>query len=218
MREPAFLGERRRTDAALHHRVDVDIAPVARLSHARVLVHHRRQQVLIERSPVHTDPNRLVVRFRDLDDGPEILIPALAADVAGVDAVLRQRRRAAGVLREEQVTVVVKVPDDRHGEPRIPYASHDLGNCRGGFVGVDCDAHQLRPGIRERDHLCRGSRRVRCIGIGHRLHDNGVARTHGDTADVRRNRLSSSLKGHYTASISYLVSYPRGRGPGPPRT
>jgi hypothetical protein len=78
-----------------------------------VVIHHLGQQGLIERSPVHADPNRLSVLQRDLDDRAEVLVGALAAHVTGIDAVLREGLGAGGVLGEKQVAVVVKIPNDR---------------------------------------------------------------------------------------------------------
>ena len=81
---------------------------------ARVGVHHLGEQALVERAPVDADPHRLVVGQRDLDDRAEVLVGALAADVAGIDPVLGQRPGAVGIAGEEQVAVVVEVADDRH--------------------------------------------------------------------------------------------------------
>ena len=52
----------------------------------------------------------------------EVLVAVLGADVAGVDAVLGERPRAGGILRQQEVAVVVEVADDRDVRPR--------GRCR----------------------------------------------------------------------------------------
>ena len=65
---------------------------------AGVGIHHLGQQALVERAPVDADPDRLVVRERDLDDGAEVLVVPLAADVAGIDAILGEGARAVGIL------------------------------------------------------------------------------------------------------------------------
>ena len=96
--KPDLLGELRGAKRAGEHRLDVDVLRVERLGAARVLVHHLREQILVERAPVHADAHRLVVVDGDLDDRAKILVAALAADVARIDAVLRQRARAVRVL------------------------------------------------------------------------------------------------------------------------
>ena len=54
---------------------------------ARVLVHHPRQQVLIEAAPVDADAHRLLVPAGDFDHLGELRVAlAAAADVAGIDA------------------------------------------------------------------------------------------------------------------------------------
>ena len=61
---------------------------------------------------------------RDPDDRREVLVVALGADVAGVDAVLGEGRRHGRVLGQQLVAVVVEVADDRHvdAEVRAPCA------------------------------------------------------------------------------------------------
>jgi hypothetical protein len=63
----------------------------------RVLVHHARQQILVEAAPIHADAHRLVVAAGDLDHLGELRIAlAAAADVAGIDAQLGERLGAGG--------------------------------------------------------------------------------------------------------------------------
>ena len=71
---------------------------VLRLGPARVLVHQLGEQLLVEAAPVDADAHRLVVARRRLDHLRELAVVLVAlADVARVDAVLRQRlRRSAG--------------------------------------------------------------------------------------------------------------------------
>jgi hypothetical protein len=56
-----------------------------------------RQERLVERAPVHPDPDRLAVADRHLDNRAELPVLLLAeADIAGIDAVLCQRLGACG--------------------------------------------------------------------------------------------------------------------------
>ena len=66
----------------------------------RVLVHQPREQLRVEAAPVHADAHRLAVAARELDHRRELLVALrAAADVAGIDAVLRERLGAVGKLR-----------------------------------------------------------------------------------------------------------------------
>ena len=98
VRQPAPLGQRRGAQRALDHRVHRDVAGVPRGRLPGVRVHQLGEQRLVERAPVHADAHGLPVRHRDLDDGAEVLVVPLPADVAGVDAVLGERAGAVGVL------------------------------------------------------------------------------------------------------------------------
>ena len=81
----------------------------------RVLIHHAREQLLVEAAPVDADAHRLAVADRALDHGGELLVALrAAADVAGIDAVLGERLRAIRILRQQLVAVVVEVADQRH--------------------------------------------------------------------------------------------------------
>ena len=102
-------------DGALHHGVRCVTSRASRGSRLpRVGVHHLGEEVLVEAPPVDADADGLAVVDGHLDDGAEVLVVVLAPDVARVDAVLGERPRAVGVLREEHVAVVVEVADDGH--------------------------------------------------------------------------------------------------------
>ena len=119
----------------------------------------------------------------DLDDRAEVLVAALAADVARVDAVLGQRARALGILREQQVPVVVEVADDRDVDADVGEARDDLGNGRCGLLVVHRDANELRAGGASAATCAAVAARVGGVGVRHRLHDDRMRRSHGDGAD-----------------------------------
>ena len=153
----------------------------------RILVHHAREQLLVEAAPVDADAHRLVVAQRALDQRGELLVALRAlADVAGIDAVLGQRARAVGILRQQLVAVVVKVADQRHAAARRVQAPADFRHLRGGLRRVDGDAHQLRAGARERFDLARGGGRVLGVGVGHRLHHHRRAAANAYATDGDR--------------------------------
>ena len=109
----------------------------------RVRVHHLRQQILVERTPVHTNAHRLSVIDCRLHDCREVGVAMLRADVAGIDAILVEGRCALGVLGQQQMPIVVKVADERHVESTIiePLPNFRHRFCR--FVIVDGDADNL---------------------------------------------------------------------------
>ena len=57
-------------------------------------VHHLGEERLIQRTPIDADAHGLVVGDRHIDDRAEVLIVALAADIAGIDPVLGEGARA----------------------------------------------------------------------------------------------------------------------------
>ncbi len=158
MRQPAFLGELRRARRARDDRVQRHNPRVARLGAARVRIHQLGQELLVEAAPVDADAHRLAVRDRHLDDGAEVLVAPLGADVAGVDAILGERRRALGILGEQQMAVVVEVADDRDVD-----LLDDARDGRGRGLVVDRHPHELAAGlVQGADLRHRGGRRRRC--------------------------------------------------------
>ena len=79
----------------------------------------------------------------DLDDRSKILIATFAADIAGIDAILRQCARAVRVFGEEQVPVVMEIAHDRHDNASVRDSLADFRDGRRGLVVVDSHAHQL---------------------------------------------------------------------------
>ena len=78
----------------------------------------------------------------------------------------------------------MKVADDRHRLSSVRDALRDLGHRRGCLVVVDRDPDELRTRACQRhDLLCRG-RCVGSVGVGHRLHHNGVRGSDRDATDV----------------------------------
>jgi hypothetical protein len=162
-----FFGQFGRAQGAGEHGFDVHVLRVEALGAMRVLVHHLRQQILIERTPIHADADRLVVVDRDLDDRSKILISALAADIAGIDPVFGQCSRAFGILRQQQMAVVMEVADDGDDHAGVDDPPRDVGNRRRGAFVVDGHANELRAGTRERHDLRRGACGVGRVGVRH---------------------------------------------------
>ncbi len=190
MRQPARFRELSRAQGRFDHGVHGDVAGVAGLRLLGVGVHHLGQELLVERAPVHADAHGLGVGEGDLDDGAEVLVAVLGADVAGVDAVLGERGGAVGILGEQQVAVVVEIADDWDVD-----LAHDVRHGARGVFGVDGDAHQLGAGLVEGADLRRRRGGVGGIGVGHGLDDDGVGRAHLNAAHVHRHGAAADV-GH----------------------
>ncbi len=170
---------RRRDERFAHH-----VRGIERIRRLRVLVHHAREQVLVEAAPVDADANRLAVVDCPFDHHRELrIVPAAPADVAGIDPVLCQRARAIREIAEELVAVEMEIADQRHvaSERVEPLANGRHG--RRGFGGIDGDAHQFRPGIRQRLDLRDGCGNVGGVGVRHRLNDDRRAAADANAAD-----------------------------------
>src|SRR5205823_1919852 len=79
----------RRSQRAYYHGFHCDFAGIFRIGQARVLVHHAREQCLIERSPVDADANWLLIFDCDFDHGAEIgIVFSAYADISWIDSIL----------------------------------------------------------------------------------------------------------------------------------
>ena len=120
----------------------------------RVLLHLRHDELLIEGAAVDADAYRLAMVARHLADRGELLIaPAAGAHVARVDSVFVERSSAVGVPREQEMSVVVKVTDERRRAARVEHPLLDFRHGSGGFGNVHRYAHQLRARLRQLDDL-----------------------------------------------------------------
>src|SRR5215468_5029667 len=135
-----------------------------------------------------------------LDDGVEVVVVVFAPDVARIDAVLGEGFGAGGVLREEDVAVVVKIPD--HGHLHL---LDDLRHGTRSLVVVHGDAHQLTARGVERIDLGHGGGYVGGISVGHGLDDDGPLAADLDAAHVHGHGLpplrGTHDEGHYTTGI-----------------
>jgi hypothetical protein len=127
------------------------------------------------------------VAERGLDDRGELrVLLAPEPDVAGIDAVFRQRLGAGRLRGEQLVPVVVEVADQRHRrtEQREPVADPRHGGRRLG--GVHRHAHELGAGAGELGALLHRAEHVGRVGVGHGLHDDRMTAADGDPADDDR--------------------------------
>ncbi len=184
-----LLGALRVLDRRAHQRLAQHCVRLPRLRALRVLVHHLRQQFLIERAPVDADAHRLVMARGDLDHPGEVVFALrTTADVAGIDAVGGQRLRAARIVDQQLVAVVVEVTHQRHVDAHAIELIADRLDLGRGFGRVDGDPHHLAAGLRQFLHLNRGADRVGRVGVGHRLHHHRRVAAAADHAAAPANQ------------------------------
>src|SRR4029077_18224795 len=113
-----------------------------------ILLHFAHDQFLIERAAVDADAYGLSVITRDFADGGELLVAALTgADVAGIDAVLVEGHGAVRIFGEQDVTVVMKVANNRDLAASCEQALLDFGDRGGGLRNIHGDAHDFGAGF-----------------------------------------------------------------------
>ena len=95
-------------------------------------------------------------------------VPTLPGLIRYLSSALAQ----SGVFRQQEVTVVVEVADERRGDAGVEHALLDRGHSRRGLGQIHGDAHELGAGLRELDALPRGRLDVRRVGVRHRLDGN----------------------------------------------
>ncbi len=150
-----------------------------------VFIHQRTEHGLVERTPIGTDAHGLFVFQRELDDGRKLGIPFFPeTDIAGVDAVLGQRLRAGRFGGEQLVAVIVEIADQRHADAHHVQALADARHGSRRFRRVDGNAHEFRSRARQLGDLFRGRGDIRCVGIRHRLHDDGRVAADLHAADL----------------------------------
>ena len=202
-REAGLLRQLRRLQRREHHAGVQDLLGREPEVPVRVVLHLLHDELLVERAAIDADAHRLAVVPCHLADGRELLItPASCADVAGIDAVLVERRGTGGVAGQQEVPVVVEVADERHRAAGVEHPLLDLGHRGRGFGQVDGDPDHLGPGLGELDYLLRGRACVGCVGHGHRLDDHGRTAPDLEAPDLDPNRpvKSRGLHGRYTCT------------------
>ena len=208
--QTAFDRERRRLDGREHHAfVDDFLGRPAEIA-IRVLLHLRDDELLVERAAVDPDAHRLRVVDGDLANGRELLVASLSRpDVARVDSIFIERARAVRVSRQQQVTVVMEVADERSGAAGLEHPLFDLGNRSGRIRQVDGHTHELGSGFGELDALLRRGARVGRIGHRHRLHDDRRTAANLDVTDLHAH---SPVKPHLWHRSSHVSIVGRSLG------
>jgi hypothetical protein len=131
------------------------------------------QQVLLERSRVHADPDRDAALLGEADDLEHEL---LAADVAGVQA---QPVHPLLEGDQRQLVVEVDVRDERNADLAL-----DLAQLLRGLAHRHRAADDLATGGFQRPDLEERGLDVARVGLRHRLHGDGRAAAHLHVAEL----------------------------------
>ena len=132
------------------------------------------QQLLIERAPIGPDAHRFLCLIAVSTMAAKLpVLLLLEADIPRVDAVFVERLGAGGMIGEELVADIMKVPDDRDVDAELEEPFLDMRHGSGRLVAVDGDAHDFRTCARQIRHLPSGRLHIGGIRIGHGLNDDG---------------------------------------------
>ena len=163
MAHPGRLGQLGRAQRRLEHRLDHHVAGVARLGGAALA------SISSVRIAWSSEPQLTPMRTGLSLSMATLMIVAkcsswrLAPTLPGLIRYLASERGRLRVLGQELVPVVVEVADDRDVDAQAADLADHLGDGRGGSLGVDRDAHELRAGVGQRGRPgWRWRRRRRC--------------------------------------------------------
>src|SRR5215470_20323357 len=94
------------------------------------------------------------------------------------------------------MAVIVKVADDGYPDAELIERVDYFGHGGGSVLRIHGDADEFRAGAGEGHRLVHGGRHVGRVGVGHRLHDDGVIAADFHTSDFGHNRLTAVLHSH----------------------
>ena len=171
-RQAEFFGARGGIQRGGDQRIAHDLFRRMRLRPFGVLVHHARQQFLIQTAPVDADAHRLAVTRGRFDQGGELFVLLGAApDVARVDAQLGERFGAFRHGLDQAVAVEMKVADQRHAAAqRIEFLAESRGTARAASSVLTVSRTNSEPACQSACTWATRAGDIGGIGIGHRLH------------------------------------------------
>ena len=146
-------------------------------------------------SPVDADADRLVVPARHFNHFGELRVAlGAAADIARIDAVLRQCGGATGIFAQQLVAVEMEVPDERDTDAQLIQPFPDRRHRGGGFRRVHGEAHQFGTGTRQVPHLFNGTGDIGRVRIGHGLDDDGIGTADADSPNNGYERFATWMR------------------------
>ncbi len=185
MAQTGFQRQIRRLQRGKHHAVVDDLFGFLAEILVGVLLHLLHDQFLIQGAAIHADADRFAVIDGDFADGGELFVAALSrADVAGIDAVFIESFRAFGILREQDVAVVMEVADDGYFAASSEQAFLDDRDSFRRFGNVHCPANDLTAGFGKFERLLECSLDVGGVGVGHGLDHDWCAAANLDVANL----------------------------------
>lgn len=130
--------------------------------------------MLVQRTPVHADPNRLVIPDGHFDHRAEIVVILAAhAYVAGIDAVLSQCLRAFRVFGQQKMPVIVEIANDGNVNVLLRQFLKNRWDSLCSSVIVHRHADHFRSSSGKLRDLLNSGLHVCRVSICHRLHDHG---------------------------------------------
>ncbi len=138
-----------------------------------------------------------------LHNSTEILVARLCTCITGIDPELGQRLGHLRILRKKNVAVIVKVTDDGHGYTPVNKFFLDERYGFGGSIIVHGNPDQLRTALVKMVNLLHGFIDICRIGIGHRLHHNGIITSNGDITYVNGLGIPSVNWRHFVLNMYF---------------
>jgi len=103
----------------------------------------------------------------DFDNGLEVLIAALGANIAWIDSILRECSSGCWIGGQELVAVVVEITNNWHGHSLVGKPANDLRNSGCRLLVIHRDSHDLTACSSEVRNLRRGSCRIGRVRVCH---------------------------------------------------
>ena len=155
----------------------------------------------------------------DFDHGAEIVVVLAAdADVAGIDAVFRQRAGALGILLEQNMAVVMEVADDGHAHAELVELSTMWGTAAAASSVLTVTRTSSEP-ARASAAPVDGAGNIGRVGVGHGLHHDRRIRADTHIADGASNSFPAMDIGHgklYFITWRWLIRLSSCSQPTPP--
>ena len=138
------LGPLRAAQRGLDNSLMHDGACIFRDCRTGVFIHQAGQQILVERSPVDTNPDRFCVLQRSFYDLRELTVFLIfEADVTRIYAVLVECLCTSRVIAQKPVAIVMEVADERHRYALPLQRVMDVWNRLGRLFTVDSNPDQF---------------------------------------------------------------------------
>ena len=113
------------------------------------------------------------------------------ADISWVDAVFGEQSRRFGKFAQQNMPVVMKIANDRHGITSLCNTLDHFRHSSSGGVVVDGDPYQFAARIGKLNNLIGCAFGIACVGVGHALHDYWMIAANPNPTDIDRHTFSA---------------------------